>query len=172
MSTRGRGRPSEIVSSVIFVCGVLTFASAGMRAQSLQVLPSVTSQKSSGSFRIQWTAAAAKPVLALQWNLRFPEGIQILPDDIAVGSAAESAEKSLYCSRVPRKTPGSMDESYVCIVAGGQKPISDGAVAVVLYSIRKGTAKGAFLVHIEKVLGVGVDTQVLIADAESTITIK
>ena len=161
----------SVCRAVIGLCGVLISAAPGLRAQSVQPSSSVVSRGGSSSFRIEWTASADKPVVALQWSFRVPEGVRIAPDDIAAGSAAESAQKTITCSKTGKTT--DLPSGFTCIIAGGEKPISGGPVAVVLYSIPATMSRGTIPVLIEKAIGVKADlTRLPIADAQNTITIK
>ena len=139
-------------------------AAAG--AQSLEVLPSAVSRGGSSTILIRVISPAGKEPAALQWNLRFPAGVSAVPGEIAAGSAAVSAQKTITCSANPEVT-------CTCILAGGEKPIRNGTIAVIPYKISTGTRKGTIRVSVQKALGVTADSRPIpIPDTEGPITVR
>src|SRR5690349_20818643 len=82
--------PASVTRAGLFL--VLSVASS---AQTLEIAPTTVERGSAGVFRIVLTAD--KPIIALQWNLRYRSGLRIEPAGIASGSATERAAKSTNC---------------------------------------------------------------------------
>src|SRR5262249_31115519 len=109
---------------------ILAVALGAVRAQSLQILPSPPSANGIASFRIMLVSPTGKEPVGLQWKLWLPEGVTIAPADIVAGSAAESAQKLLTCSPVRNQKETEKGSVIACILAGGQKVIANGPIAV------------------------------------------
>jgi hypothetical protein len=153
---------------------LLLVAVAALHAQILQILPAPSSVEGVASFQILFVSSSSLPVVALQWKLLLPEGATAAPDDLVTGSAAEAAGKSLICSAAPlSKTVGGKRKSsvYACILAGGQKPLSSGAVALVKCNLHAGFEQAA--VRLREVIGVSPDLKRTdLPDAEATVRAK
>jgi hypothetical protein len=134
---------------------VLFLAAPFLCAQSLHIPPSAASQQLSGSFLVILTSPAGRSPLALQWKMLVPGDVLINLKDVAPGSAAESAQKSITCAA--GKNLQGKEPSYSCIVAGGQKTISNGPVAVVRYKLNEKTRARTFDIKIEDALGVSAN---------------
>ena len=89
----------------------------------------------SGSLLLTIESPEGKAPLALQWEFTFPPNVAVDLADIAAGSAAESAQKTLTCRAVARTKDGAQGSVYGCILAGGQKPLPSGPIAVVRYRV-------------------------------------
>jgi hypothetical protein len=113
-------RPSR---AIIGPLGLFVLA-VRLGAQSLQILPA-----SPGTFRIMIMSPPKNPVLALQWRIAVSKGAVIAADGIQPGTAAGAARKEVTCRAV--QSAGRDASAYVCILAGGRRPIPDGPVAVV-----------------------------------------
>jgi len=114
-------------------------------------LPEIPRGKA-GSVSIRLASPAGKKPAALQWDLFFiPRQISIQDNDWALGDAANAAGKKLTCVRQLRKNPETY--SYRCLVAGGEKPIGDGVVAVLKISVPQGAAGGQAELRLENALG-------------------
>jgi hypothetical protein len=98
-----------------------------------------------------------KAPVALQWEISVPPAIAIGMADITIGKAAESAGKSLTCAPRTAKPPLQRRTAYACILAGGQKPISNGPIAEVRYRAQWDVKGSPIRVVIEKILGVSAD---------------
>ncbi len=154
-----------------FVC-FLALCS-GVWAQSLQILPSPPSQNrsGSGSFQIMLASPAGKQPVALQWNIRVPDGVTVPAADIVAGTVAESSQKSVKCVENRKDNKGAAGSTYACILAGGQKDIPDGPLAIVKCDFRPGLHSAT--VRIENVIAVSADSKhVKIEDAEGTVTAR
>jgi hypothetical protein len=93
--------------------------------------------------------------------------------DIAGGSAAESAEKSLTCRAIEKTKDAGQGSMYNCIVAGGQKPIPNGPVATIRYRIPLEVRQIAGKVRVRKAAGVTGDLKKIdIEELEAAIIVK
>jgi hypothetical protein len=105
--------------------------------------------------------------LALKWEIIFPA--EVLNDEGSgpkAGRAATDSGKSLTCAK--RKA-----YSYVCILAGGQKPVPSGPVAILHFKIRADTKTGTVTVRIERAEAVTADiSKLTLKDAEGIVTIR
>jgi hypothetical protein len=102
-------------------------------------------------------SSAGKAPAALQWEFTFPPNVTVDLADIVAGSAAESGGKSLTCKLVGGAKEAAKSATFGCILAGGQKPIPDGPIAVVRYSVPNVIREIQQKVHVEKVMGATVD---------------
>src|SRR6266567_7520212 len=151
-------------------CALLMILSVGGWAQSLQILPSPPF-RAAGSFQIMLVSPKTKEPVALQWRLSVSNGITLNISDIAVGSAAESAQKTITCASVRDEQQQNNESTYACILAGGQRPIPNGSLATVRVTVRPGLRAGKVLLR--GAIGVLPDmTQVDFPDAEGEITAK
>ena len=73
------------------------------------------------------------------------------------GSRASALSKSLTCALRTAKPRTQRRTAYVCILAGGQKPIGNGPVAEVRYRAQWDVKGAPIRVVIEKILGVSAD---------------
>ena len=147
---------------------LLLCAAAALRAQSFQLTPSSAARGGAGSFLLK-LASSERAAVALQWEFHFPPEITAQPGDLVAGSAAEASGKSLACAL--RETSGP--QTYRCILAGSQKPIGDGSVAVVKYEVEKKAHPGEVTVRVESALGVsGAGEQIPIAPATGAVAIR
>jgi len=148
---------------------LLIIFSAPLTAQSLLVLPSPPAREES-SFRIIFASSEDKPLVALQWDLLLPDGVSL--QAIKSGEAAESAHKSVTCSKIPSEDQKeTTSQRHRCILAGGQLPLPDGPLAAVTCKLRPGLREAT--VRLKKIVGVSRDVKPIdIEDAEGTITAK
>jgi hypothetical protein len=89
----------------------------------------------SGSLLLTLESPQGKALSALQWEFTFPQNVVVDLADINAGSAAESAQKALTCMGAEQLKDTGKGSVYVCILAGGQKPIPNGPIAVVRYRV-------------------------------------
>jgi hypothetical protein len=153
---------------------VLLVAAAGGWAQSVSISPSAVVRGGSGSLLLRLESSPAKAPLALQWEFSFPADVMVDLADIAAGSAAESAQKSLTCKAIdPKKTEGGGDLAFACILAGGQKAVPNGPVAAVRYRVPLEIHRIAGKVRVSNVVGVTRDLKTAeLPGAEAAIAIK
>lgn len=132
---------------------LLVSMSAPMWAQSLQILPAPPSGTTRGAFQIMIVTPKPPRPASLQWSIR-AEGLAIDVQDIKAASAAKEAEKSLTCAAATSKDKQMGERKWVCILAGGHRPIPDGAVALVTFTAAVGARA---VVHIGDGLGATAD---------------
>ena len=152
---------------------VLLALPAALSCQTLSAPPSKTGRATPGTFSLILEAPEDKALAALQWEFSVPPAIAVAKDDIAPGKAAESAGKSLTCARKADQGGAAGAVRYACILAGGERPIAQGPIAVVRYRAQTDVHGAPIRVHIEKALGVSADLKrIEIADTDAIITIQ
>jgi hypothetical protein len=150
---------------------VFTWVSAGALAQSLLIPPSMVTRGGSGSLLLTLKSPEGKAPLALQWEFSFPPNVVVDLADIVAGSAAESTQKAVTCRVV--KKDGTKGTTYGCILAGGQKPLPNGPIAIVRYRVPAEVRQIAEKVRVAKALGVTADLKsVALEGTEAAITVK
>jgi hypothetical protein len=162
------------VRRMIQARGTVLFLACGcLGAQSLSLPPSVIAHGEFASFLLTIQSPPGKAPVALQWQFAFPRNVVIDLSDIAAGSAAESAEKSLTCRAVDKTKDAGGASVYNCILAGGQKTIPNGPVAAVRLRIPSEIRQIAEKIHVAKALAVSNDLKgVEIAEIQTAILIK
>jgi hypothetical protein len=135
---------------------VLIFA-AILFGQSLSAPPSHSDGKSPGIFSVILDSPPGKAPAALQWEFSVPAAIAIVPADITIGKAAQSAHKSLTCAARSSKPPVQRRLRYTCILAGGRDPIGNGSIAEVEYRPQWDVKGAPIRVTIENILGASAD---------------
>jgi hypothetical protein len=152
---------------------VLGLASTGLWAQSLSIPPSTVTHGASGTLLLTLDSPRGKAPLALQWELTFPPNVVVDVADIVAGSAAESAQKALACRSVERTKDAAPGSVYGCILAGGQKPIPNGPVAVVRYRVPLEIRQITEKVRVGKAIGAAADLKRIdLQGAQAVITVK
>jgi hypothetical protein len=106
----------------LFYWYLLLLLSIGGRAQSIQLLPLPPSGKASASFQIMLVSAAAKQPVALQWKISLPAGVSLEANDIAIASAAESAQKTISCAKLGEKEQKGEGSANSSVLAGARRP--------------------------------------------------
>jgi hypothetical protein len=146
--------------------GMKNSVHAAPRGGALEVSPSTVKRGESGSLLILLHAPPGANITGLQWELSSVD-IAIDPADIVIGSAAASAEKKLMCTG-----PGH-GPAFKCILAGGQKRISDGPVAIVRYRAGRQARAGEAVVAIDKILAVTSQTDALdLGRSEGVVSVQ
>lgn len=113
---------------------------------------------------------SGKEPLGLQWNILLPSSQLSLEDGIRLGPAAKDAGKSLRCS--DKKTEGGT-RTLICILSGGQKPIQNGAIALLKLRIPPAAKPGTAKVRIEHSLAVSKDLKgISVQVAEGDVVIR
>lgn len=109
---------------------------------------------------------AGKAPAALQWETIFPAQLMEIEGEASeTGRAAKESGKSVTCAE--RKA-----YAYVCILAGDQKPIANGPIAIFHFKIRTEAQAGTSAIRIERAEGVTVDLRRLtLKDTAATVTI-
>jgi hypothetical protein len=114
-----------------------------------------------------------KAPVALQWEIAVPQAIAVQKTDIALGKAAESAQKTLTCAASSKKpiVPGTA--RYKCILAGGQSPLANGSLVEVHYRAQADVAGAPIRVAVENIMGVSADLKrITIPDVAGIIQIR
>jgi hypothetical protein len=152
---------------------VLLLAFVSLRAQTFLLPPSVVAHGASGTLLLTLQSPSGRAPVALQWEFTFPQNVAVDLADIVAGSAAESAEKSLTCRAFEKKKDSSAGSVYGCILAGGQRPIPNGPVAIVRYQVPAEIRQIAGKVQVGKALGVTADLKKIeIENAQAGIIVK
>lgn len=134
----------------------------------LEISPSTAKRGGTGVFLIALHASKASEIASLQWEMSIGSDLVVNAGDIIAGSAAEAAGKSLTCSAPPGKPV-----KRVCMLAGGQARIPEGAIAIVHYQVgRKATPDGS-MVRVEAATGVTADLKTVnLGSAEGGVSIQ
>ncbi len=140
------------------------FACLGLRGQSLRVSSVKGSPGETVAVEISLEAPAGKEPASLKWETVFPAQLLEAEGPSASGAAKDSG-KSLTCA-----TPKVY--SYVCILAGGVKPVGNGHIATLRFKIRDGSRLGAATITIDHAEGISGDAAPMtITDAGGLVTI-
>jgi len=138
--------------------------------QTLEIAPVTVERSSANIFRIILNPRADQPIAALQWELLVPVGLEIKPEGVVTGAAADSAEKSLRCTNQNEPKEGRI---CACILAGGTQQIPAGAIAIVKLAATADAQPGTTAVRLQRVQGVSAGLKrVVIADTKVEITIR
>jgi hypothetical protein len=110
---------------------------------------------------------AGKAPLALQWETVFPA--QLLDPEgnrPETGAAAKDSGKSVTCA--VRKA-----YSLICVLAGGQKPITNGSIAIFYFRIRADARVGTSTFRTQAAEAATLDLkEIALEDAEGTLTVR
>ena len=170
---RAKMGPNLMRRSILARSLGLAVASTGLWAQSLTIPPSLVTRGSYGSLLLTLSAPPGKAPVALQWEFTFPPNVTVELADIGAGSAAESAKKNLTCIALKGTKEAGKSSAFACILAGGQKPLPDGPIAIVRYSVPKEIREIPEKVQVGKVMGATADLKsVQIESAQAAIVVK
>ena len=140
-------------------------------AQSLRIMPSKAKPEGGGTLALRLELPRGAAPVALQWTFRFPAGVNVTLQDIAAGSSATAAQKSLTCSIQKDSAPGA--QQFACVLAGGERTIPAGPVATVQYRIAAGAPAGSRKVRAEKEVAVNADLHHQeLPDSEGVIVVE
>jgi hypothetical protein len=144
----------------------LLFGSLALYGQSLRVSSVAGAPGETIAMEISLDAPAGKAPASLKWETVFPaQLLQVEGNGPSPSTAAKESGKSLTCA--PPKA-----YSYVCILAGGQKPVGNGPIATFRFRIQPGARFGAAAITVEHGQAVSGDAaQLTLTDAEGLITI-
>jgi hypothetical protein len=114
---------------------------------------------------------AGKEPLALQWEIGIPVArMSLLDGKLLLRPTAEEAGKSLNCA-VKEKTAET--QTLKCILAGGQKPIPNGTIAMLKLRIAKNAPTGSARIRVQQGIAVSKDLKPVSLDAvETVVTIR
>lgn len=130
----------------------LAFALAGLPVvgQALHVSSVSGSHGDNVVIEISLVSTVRESPETLKWETSFPAQLLEAVGSPEAGSASKEAGKSLTCTQ---REP----YLYVCILAGGQKPLANGPIARFPFRIRKDAHPGTANVHTSKVEAVTKD---------------
>src|SRR5262245_35018489 len=152
---------------------VLLLAFTSLRAQILLLPPSVVTHGASATLLLTLQSPPGKAPSALQWEVTFPEEVAVDLEDIIAGSAAQSGEKLLTCRAFEKTKDAAPGSVYGCILAGGEKPIPNGPVAIVRYRVPAEIRRIAGKVRVGKAIGVTANLKKIeIEDVQAAIVVK
>jgi len=154
-------------------CLVAAGLCAAAAGQTLKVPVSEAKVHGTGILVLNLESPQGKEPAALQWDLAVPPVVAIEPADIALGTAAEAAEKSVNCAVKSGKPSESGPVRYTCILAGGVHSISNGTIASVRYRVREATEGAPIRVGIENILAVFANLRpVALPDVDAVIRVQ
>jgi hypothetical protein len=138
-----------------------------LRAQTLQIhAQSLSAQE--GTATIELTSAAGQEPLALQWELSFPETIQLDPVGASIGEPSGKAGKSIRCAILANRQ--GKTQTCRCLVSGGTNRVPNGPVAILKYSAASPFRAGRYGLELKKGLAVTNDMKKLaLKDARAEI---
>lgn len=135
-------------------CLLLLLVTSPAFAQSLSVSSASVKQTQRGSILLSLASPSDRRPIALQWDLLYPDDeLAIRTDDLVTGSAASEAGKVLTCAMPPKQ------KLYRCILVGGQKPISDGPVAIINFQVLRRARVGAAAIQIRNPIALSPKAQ-------------
>jgi hypothetical protein len=145
---------------------LFSFGTLALYGQSLRVSSIAGSPGETIEVEISLDAPAGKAPAALKWETVFPaQLIEMEGDGPSPGGAAKESGKSLTCTT-------TKSYSYVCNLAGGDKPVENGLIATFRFKIRGEARIGAATITVEHGEAVSGDAaQMTLTDAEGLITI-
>src|ERR1017187_6778385 len=129
----------------VFLCAL------PLLGQSIRVSSGSAAPGEKLAIEIALDSPSGKEPLALQWEATFSgEALKLDGTGPVAGPAARAAGKGLTCA--PKKTsPGP--SKWVCILAGGQKPIGNGVVALLRFEVQAHARSGSQPIVVVNLLG-------------------
>ena len=162
---------SPEVNKLARLVGLLIAApNAALYAQSLHLRPTSAAPGEWAAMEITWQSSAQQPLVALEWEARFPAA-QLEGDPMMrLTLDARSKGKSLNCrARIETRET----ETVRCILSGGLQPIPDGVLAVLSLKIREKAQPGTVRIRIEHMIGVKRDLgSVTLDPAEALVKVN
>lgn len=137
-------RRSGQFGAIILGFAFLALGSLSVYGQRLHVSSVSGSPGEKIGIEISLFSAAKESPDTLKWETIFPAQLLEVVGSPEAGSAAKESGKSLTCTQ--RET-----YSYVCILAGGQKPIANGLIARFAFKIRADAHPGTTNIRVIKV---------------------
>ena len=143
-----------------------------LSAQSLVLSPVTGAPGEYVNVAIAWQPPAARAAVALQWQLEIPSG-PLVPLKGRIGRemlSVKDAGKSLTCA-VAGST--AAQQLVSCVLAGGQKAIPTGTIAVLPLRISESAQPADLPIRLAHGLGVSADLKPIPIDpAETKITVR
>ena len=119
-------------------------------AQSIGIAPAAADRGSANIIRMVLTTNPEKPIAALQWELSYPESLNIQPAGVVPGTASEAAGKTITCAAGPAK---NAIRRISCILAGGTQVIPAGVIAIVRFEVPANASPGKLTIEMQHALG-------------------
>jgi len=142
----------------------------GAAGQKLEIPQVAIDRGGTDIFRIVLNASAQRPISALQWELVYPDSVQIDPSSVVAGEPAEKTSKSVVCRAAPSR---GTENALACLIAGGVSALSTGTIAIVRFSALSKAPKGSARIELRKIVGASTSTErVDLENASGTITIR
>lgn len=136
-------------------------------AQSLRLSSASAARGDLAAIEISLESPAGKEPLALQWEAQIPMGrMSLIGGKPVLSPTAEEAGKSLNCA-VTGKTAET--QTLRCILAGGQKPIPNGSIAMLKLKIAQHAQTGSAHIRVQQGLAVSKDLKQISLDAVDTV---
>jgi hypothetical protein len=104
------------------------------------------------ALEISLSAAPGQAPSALKWDVTFPAQLVEVAQAPEIAKSAADSGKSLACHQ-------RLTYSYICIMAGGQKPIGSGAIAIFRFKILPDAHSGSSAVRLERIEAVTKDLE-------------
>jgi len=160
---------ADIRSSI--VCLVLLFPQATLFGQMLRLSSTSASRGDQVVIELSLESQVGKEPVALQWETSIPAtALSLLDEKLPNGSAAGEAGKSLNCA-APEKAAGTYTTR--CILAGSQKSIKNGTVALLRLQVLPDAQIGTARIRVGKGLAVSGDLKSIpLEAAEAEVTIR
>jgi hypothetical protein len=137
-----------------------------MFAQDLRVLSVGGAPGEAVALVVSLNSPAGKAPAVLQWEMIFPaELVDPEGNGPEIGAAARDSGKSVTCAvRKPY--------SLFCVLAGGQKPIANGSIAIFHFRIRANARAGKSAFKIQAAEAATLDLrEIALKDAEAILTV-
>lgn len=152
-----------------FCCWIV--CAGGLMAQSLSISPVSAAPGGKTAVEVSVNSPGGSEPLALQWELDFPaQPLVIEPGGPRVAAEAQRAGKSLACTGRWKKAPRTY--AYACILAGGQKPIPNGPVAILPFRVAPDAKAGILKIHLERSQAINASRKkVPVKNVEGAVTI-
>jgi hypothetical protein len=156
---------------VCFLALLASFPGSALFAQTLRLSSTAASPGTRVVIEISLNSPQGKEPAALQWEATIPtDELSLIDKEIAPGPAAKEAGKSVTCA-VKGKTDKTL--TSVCILAGGQRQIQNGVIALLMLKVPHEAPIGPARIQVERAIAVSRDvTEVPIKPIETVVSIR
>jgi hypothetical protein len=169
-SRRKRSRGTRGISRW-FSCALVLFTQLALCGQTLQISSAKASRGKRVTLQVVLTSPAGREPLGLQWETIFPAD-QLVPLEggISLGPVTRAAGKSVQCAAKPQAGGTSGTK---CILIGGQKPIPNGVIALLQFSVLSKAPEGSARVRVDPATAVFKDLkQTQLPAVEAVVKIR
>ena len=149
---------------------LIALATPFVYAQNLRLTPTEGAPGDNVNIAISLKSPKGQEPSTLQWEITIPLDKVGPLQETSTAAAAQAEGKSLICS-VKSKTT----EVYttVCILAGGQQPIRNGAVAIFHLTLSPNAPPGQFRIRLDEAIAVYKDLRrKAMEPTETTVTVR